>query len=54
MQSNFGTIAVGQGALRLEVVPALRKQGLTLAQIERRFPDLTRAQRGAGSRSSTT
>ena len=24
MQNNFGTIAVGQGALRLEVVPALR------------------------------
>jgi hypothetical protein len=46
MQNNFGTIAVGQGALRLEVVPALRTQGLSSREIERRFPDLTRLNEG--------
>jgi len=46
MQNNFSTIAVGQGALRLEVVPALEKQGLSAAQIKRRFPDLTQLNEG--------
>jgi hypothetical protein len=40
MQGYFGTIAVGQGALRLEIVPALRRAGLDDAQIARRFPHL--------------
>jgi hypothetical protein len=46
MQNNFGTIAVGQGALRLDVVPALRKSGLSSREIAQRFPDLTRLNRG--------
>ncbi len=46
MQNNFSTIAVGQGALRLDVVPALEKQGLSSRQIEQRFPDLTRLNQG--------
>jgi hypothetical protein len=46
MQNNFGTIAVGQGALRLDVVPALRKSGLSSREIAQRFPDLTRLDRG--------
>ncbi len=46
MQNNFSTIAVGQGALRLEVVPALEQQGRSAAEIKRRFPDLTRLNEG--------
>jgi hypothetical protein len=42
MQGYFSTIAVGQGALRLDVVPALQKSGLSTRQIARRYPDLTR------------
>ncbi|MEY2505331.1 MAG: hypothetical protein QOG27_1611 [Verrucomicrobiota bacterium] len=41
MQGYFSTIAVGQGALRLDVVPALRDSGLSTRQIARRFPALT-------------
>jgi hypothetical protein len=41
MQGYFGTIAVGQGALRLEVVPALRREGLDAKQIAARFPGVT-------------
>jgi hypothetical protein len=41
MQSYFGTIAVGQGSLRLEIVPALRTSGLAAAQIAERFPGLS-------------
>jgi hypothetical protein len=40
IQSYFATIAVGQGSLRLEIVPALRRSGLGSAQIARRFPDV--------------
>jgi hypothetical protein len=46
MQNDFGTIAVGQGALRLDVVPALRRSGLSSREIARRFPDLTRLDEG--------
>jgi hypothetical protein len=46
MQNNFGTIAVGQGALRLDVVPALQKSGLSSREIAQRFPDLTRLNQG--------
>jgi hypothetical protein len=42
MQGYFSTVAVGQGALRLDVVPALRRSGLSSRQIARRFPGLTR------------
>ncbi len=37
IQGYFGSIAVGQGAVRLELVPALRKAGLSEREIEQRF-----------------
>jgi hypothetical protein len=45
MQGYFGTMAVGQGAIRLEIVPALRHDGLSSRQIATRFPDITRLDR---------
>ncbi len=41
IQGYFGTIAVGQGTLRLELVPALRKAGLSDRQIAANYPALT-------------
>jgi disulfide bond formation protein DsbB len=41
IQGYFATIAVGQGTLRLELVPALRKDGLSSRQIAARFPGMT-------------
>lgn len=41
IQGYFGTIAVGQGTLRLELVPALRKAGMSDRQIAARFPAVT-------------
>jgi hypothetical protein len=38
IQGDFGSMAVGQGAIRLELVPALEHTGLTDAQIDDRFP----------------
>jgi hypothetical protein len=38
IQGYFGTMAVGQGAIRLELVPALEKAGLTTMQIQAKFP----------------
>jgi hypothetical protein len=38
IQSYFSTIAVGQGSLRLEIVPALQRKGLSAKQIDARFP----------------
>jgi hypothetical protein len=38
IQGYFGTIAVGQGALRLEIVPALRRAGLDRRELAARFP----------------
>jgi len=38
IQGYFGTMAVGQGAIRLELVPALEQAGLTSAQIRTQFP----------------
>jgi hypothetical protein len=38
IQGDFGTMAVGQGAIRLELVPALEQTGLTRIQIQSRFP----------------
>jgi hypothetical protein len=38
IQGYFGEIAVGQGAVRLELIPALRRTGLTPEDIARRFP----------------
>ncbi len=40
IQGYFGTMAVGQGAIRLELVPALSQMGLTPAQIETEFPSV--------------
>jgi len=41
IQGYFGTIAVGQGTLRLELVPALRKAGLSDRKIAATYPALT-------------
>jgi hypothetical protein len=38
IQGYFGTISVGQGAVRLQMVPALEAKGLTAAQVDTRFP----------------
>jgi hypothetical protein len=38
MQGYFNTIAVGQGSLRLEIVPALRRTGLSTHEVKTRFP----------------
>jgi hypothetical protein len=40
IQGYFGTMAVGQGAIRLEIVPALEASGLSQAQIAAKFPDV--------------
>jgi hypothetical protein len=41
IQGYFGAITVGQGSVRLELIPALKETGLSDAQIEQRFPDTT-------------
>jgi hypothetical protein len=41
IQGYFGTMAVGQGAIRLDIVPALEKSGLTPTEVAERFPALT-------------
>jgi hypothetical protein len=41
MQGYFSTIAVGQGALRLDIVPALRRTGLDAKQLKQEFPAVT-------------
>jgi hypothetical protein len=38
IQGYFGTMAVGQGAIRLEIVPALEASGLSSSEIATRFP----------------
>jgi len=38
IQSYFGTMAEGQGAIRLDVVPALERRGLSAAQVATQFP----------------
>jgi len=38
IQGYFGEMALGQGAVRLEIIPALERSGLTRAQIAARFP----------------
>jgi hypothetical protein len=45
MQGDFGTMATGEGAIRLELVPALRRSGLDDRQIARRFPAISRLER---------
>jgi hypothetical protein len=41
IQGYFGSMAVGQGAIRLEIVPALEKSGLGHAEIAAKFPAVT-------------
>ncbi len=38
IQGYFGTIAAGQGSVRLDLIPALRRSGLSDAQIAERYP----------------
>jgi hypothetical protein len=38
IQGYFGTMADGQGAIRLDIVPALAQRGLTPRQIQQTFP----------------
>jgi hypothetical protein len=38
IQGFFGSMAEGQGAIRLEIVPGLAQSGLSLAQIRAQFP----------------
>jgi hypothetical protein len=38
IQDYFGTVAAGQGELRLDIVPALEQSGLTQAQVVQQFP----------------
>jgi hypothetical protein len=38
IQGYFGSMATGQGAIRLEIIPALEKSGLSPDQIAARFP----------------
>jgi hypothetical protein len=38
IQGYFSTMASGQGAIRLDIVPALERSGLTTAEIESQFP----------------
>jgi hypothetical protein len=40
IQGFFGTMAVGQGAIRLEIVPALKASGLSGAEIATKFPEV--------------
>jgi hypothetical protein len=40
IQGYFATIAVGQGALRLDIVPALRRSGLSRKDIATRYSDV--------------
>ncbi len=41
IQGYFGTMAVGQGSIRLDVVPALRSAGLSASQLAADYPATT-------------
>jgi hypothetical protein len=41
IQGYFGTIGLVQGAIRLQLAPALKRSGLTSAEIAARFPAVT-------------
>ena len=41
IQDDFSTMASGQGAIRLDIVPALESTGLSASQIAQRFPAVT-------------
>jgi hypothetical protein len=38
IQGYFGSMSVGQGAIRLEIIPALEKTGLSHAELASKFP----------------
>jgi hypothetical protein len=42
IQGYFGTMAVGQGAIRLDIVPALEHSGLTPGQVITEYPALSK------------
>ncbi|HMK61992.1 MAG TPA: hypothetical protein VK386_00110 [Acidimicrobiales bacterium] len=42
IQGYFGSMAVGQGAIRLDIVPALEAEGLSQAQVAAQFPAVAR------------
>jgi hypothetical protein len=42
VQGHFGTIAVGQGSISSELIPALHAKGLTSKQIAQRLPAVAR------------
>ena len=41
IQGYFGEIAIGQGAVTLELIPALRRSGLSASEISASYPQLT-------------
>jgi hypothetical protein len=45
VQDYFSTMAVGQGAIRLQIEPALRTSGLTATQVAQRYPAVTELNR---------
>jgi hypothetical protein len=45
IQGYFGTIGLVQGAIRLQIAPALERAGLSPAEIARRYPALTELDR---------
>jgi hypothetical protein len=49
LQNDFGSLALGQGGLRTEVVPALRHAGATPAEIAAQLPAATRLDRDWGA-----
>jgi hypothetical protein len=46
IQGYFSTMAVGQGAIRLDIVPALEKSGLTASQVAVKYPATTELNAG--------
>ena len=45
IQGYFGSMAVGEGAIRTSLVPALEAQGLSRADVDREFPAVGRLER---------
>lgn len=45
VQNDFGQVAIVQGALAGELIPALQRRGLTQAEIDRQFPAVTQLNR---------
>lgn len=45
IQGSFGSMAVGEGAIRTSILPALEAQGLTRAEVARQFPAVATLER---------